>query len=99
MDNRLIYQLQPILAKLHAPISLLDEDGNCLIPNNDIRFTLPPLPAQGEAVTHDGRMYMICSTVPRSFRDAAGSWNTIWILRITSRSSDRGIFPEIRTLL
>ena len=76
MDNRLIYQLQPILAKLHAPISLLDEDGNCLIPNNDIRFTLPPLPAQGEAVTHDGRMYMICSTVPE------------WVLMTTITDAD-----------
>ena len=44
MDNRLIAQLQQVLGRLRTPITLLDADGNCLIPNEDIRFTLPPLP-------------------------------------------------------
>ena len=35
----------------------------------------------------------------RSFSDAAGSWNTIWMLRMTSRSRLRGILPEMRTPL
>ncbi len=65
MDNQLLYQLQQILSRLHAPISLLDSDGNCLIPNEDIRFALPALTKPGEPVFQDGRLYQICSNAPQ----------------------------------
>ena len=61
MDNRLLFQLQQVLPKLHAPISLLDVEGNSLIPNEDIRFTLPPLAQPGTPVSQDGRLYQICT--------------------------------------
>ena len=57
MDNRLLYQLQQVLSRLQVPISLLDADGNSLIPNEDIRFALPPIPQQGVPVAQDGRLY------------------------------------------
>ena len=59
MDNRLIAQLQQVLGRLRTPISLLDTDGNCLIPNEDIRFTLPPLNQPGVPVFQDGRLYQM----------------------------------------
>ena len=64
MDNRLLYQLQQVLSRLRTPISLLDTDGNCLIPNEDIRFFLPPLSQPGLPVAQDGRLYQICSAAP-----------------------------------
>ncbi len=64
MDNRLIVQLQQVLDRLKTPISLLDTDGNCLIPNEDIRFTLPPLAQPGVPVAQDGRLYQVCASAP-----------------------------------
>jgi len=65
MDNRLIFQLQQVLAKLRTPISLLDTEGNSLIPNEDIRFTLPPLPQPGASIAQDGRLYQQCASAPQ----------------------------------
>ena len=53
MDNRLLYQLQQVLSRLRTPISLLDTDGNSLIPNEDIRFSLPALPQPPDVVLLD----------------------------------------------
>ena len=64
MDNRLLNQLRQVLDRLHAPISLLDAEGNSLIPNEDIRFSLPPLPQPGVPVAQDGRLYQMCSAAP-----------------------------------
>ena len=64
MDNRLISQLQQVLNRLRTPISLLDADGNCLIPNEDIRFSLPALPQPGVPVAQDGRLYQMCVSAP-----------------------------------
>lgn len=64
MDNRLLFQLQQVFNRLHTPISLLDSEGNSLIPNEDIRFSLPPLPQAGVPVAQDGRLYQICSAAP-----------------------------------
>lgn len=64
MDNRLITQLQQVLNRLRTPISLLDAEGNCLIPNQDIRFTLPPLGQPGVPVAQDGRLYQACVSAP-----------------------------------
>ena len=64
MDNRLMYQLQQIFGKLRTPISLLDTDGNSLIPNEDIRFSLPPLGQPGVPVAQDGRLYQVCVSAP-----------------------------------
>jgi len=64
MDTRLLIQIQQVLEKLHTPISLLDADGNCLIPNEDIRFSLPHLPQQGTLVFQDGRLYQVCTATP-----------------------------------
>lgn len=64
MDNRLLYQLQQVLSRLRTPISLLDTDGNSLIPNEDIRFSLPALPQPGVPVAQDGRLYQVCVSAP-----------------------------------
>ena len=64
MDNRLLYQLKQVLGRLRAPISLLDADGNSLIPNEDIRFSLPPLTQPGVPVAQDGRLYQMCASAP-----------------------------------
>lgn len=64
MDTRLLTQIQQVLDRLHTPISLLDADGNSLIPNEDIRFSLPPLPQQGAMVFQDGRLYQLCNATP-----------------------------------
>lgn len=64
MDTRLLIQIEQVLSSLHTPISLLDTDGNSLIPNEDIRFSLPSLPSQGTAVTQDGRLYQVCTAIP-----------------------------------
>ena len=64
MDNRLLFQLQQVLTRLRAPISLLDAEGNSLIPNEDIRFSLPPMSQPGVPVSQDGRLYQICSAAP-----------------------------------
>ncbi|MBQ4640980.1 MAG: helix-turn-helix domain-containing protein [Clostridia bacterium] len=62
MDNRLMLRLQQILEKMNVPITVLDGDGNSLIPASDIRFTLPPLRKAGEAVYHEGRFFQVSCT-------------------------------------
>lgn len=64
MDNRLLLQIEQTLIRLKTPISLLDSDGNSLIPNDDIRFSLPALPAPGSPVYQDGRLYQSCVSAP-----------------------------------
>lgn len=64
MDNRLLFQLQQVIPHLNIPISLLDAEGNSLIPSDDIRFSLPALPRAGEPVYQDGRMYQACVAAP-----------------------------------
>lgn len=61
MDNQLLFQLQQVITRLHMPISLLDTEGNSLIPNEDIRFALPPLVQQGVPVYQEGRLYQLCA--------------------------------------
>ncbi len=62
MDNRLALRLQQILGKMNVPITVLDEDGNSLIPASDIRFELPPMQKAGEAVYHEGRFFQTSTT-------------------------------------
>lgn len=62
MDLYLLSQLEQTLSGLHTPVSILDSEGNSLIPNEDIRFTLPTLGQ--EAVTIEGRTYQVCSSNP-----------------------------------
>lgn len=64
MDNRLLFQIEQTLTRLKTPISLLDTEGNSLIPNDDIRFSLPELSAVGAPVYQDGRLYQACATAP-----------------------------------
>lgn len=64
MDNRMLYQMEQVFSRLNTPISLLDTDGNSLIPNEDIRFLLPALPQPGAPVEHDGRLYQACVSQP-----------------------------------
>ena len=64
MDHRLMFQLQQVLNRLRTPISLLDAEGNSLIPNEDIRFSLPNLGQPGMPVAQDGRLYMACVSAP-----------------------------------
>ncbi|MBR6186684.1 MAG: helix-turn-helix domain-containing protein [Clostridia bacterium] len=76
MDNRIIYQLEQVLSGLHTPISLLDAEGNSLIPNEDIRFALPAIQQSGVPVEQDGRLYQICSS------------NSNWVLMSTVSDVD-----------
>ena len=76
MDNRLLFQLQQIFSRLHTPISLLDTDGNSLIPNEDIRFSLPQLTQPGVPVAQDGRLYQICASAPN------------WVIMTTMSDAD-----------
>ena len=76
MDHRLLFQLQQVFNRLRTPISLLDAEGNSLIPNEDIRFSLPNLGQPGEPVAQDGRMYMACVSAPD------------WVLMTTISSAD-----------
>ena len=64
MDNRLLFQLEQVLLRLKTPISLLDTEGNCLIPNEDIRFHLPVLTQPGVPVAMEGRLYQVCTAAP-----------------------------------
>lgn len=64
MENRSFIQLQQLLPRLNMPITLLDADGNSLIPDQDIRFTLPALPLPGKVVCVQGRMYQSCTAAP-----------------------------------
>lgn len=61
MDNRLLFPIQQVLNRLNTTISLLDAGGNSLIPNNDIRFSLPALPQAGVPVYQEGRIYQLCT--------------------------------------
>ncbi len=76
MDNRLLLQIEQTLSRLKTPISLLDSDGNSLIPNEDIRFALPSLPAAGTAAYQDGRLYQNCTSMPD------------WVLMTTAVDAD-----------
>ena len=62
MDMHVLSQLEPVFLKLHTSVSLLDSDGNSLIPNQDIRFTLPMLASA--PVMMDGRTYKACAAAP-----------------------------------
>ena len=53
-------QIESVLSQLNTAITLLDSAGNSLIPNDDIRYTLPPLPKQGVAVLREGRLFERC---------------------------------------
>ncbi len=64
MDNRLMARVQQVLEKLNVPITVLDGDGNSLIPPSDIRFALPPLHQAGEAVYREGRFFYLSAVVP-----------------------------------
>ncbi len=64
MDGRLLNQLQQVFSRLHTPISLLDSDGNSLIPDEDIRFSLPAMSQPGVPVAQDGRLYQVCVSQP-----------------------------------
>ena len=76
MDNRMLYQLEQVFSRLHTPISLLDTEGNSLIPNEDIRFSLPAMAQPGVPVGQDGRLYQICASQPS------------WVLMATVADAD-----------
>ncbi len=63
MDLHMLSSLEPVFLNLHTPVSLLDSEGNSLIPNEDIRFVLPKL-TDGAAVVMDGRTYKECRCAP-----------------------------------
>lgn len=75
MDNRLLLTVQQVFSRLNTPLSLLDSEGNSLIPNNDIRFSLPPLPSPGTALYCEGRCYQRCTAAPE------------WVMMITGEDS------------
>ncbi len=58
MDMHVLSQLEQVFQNLRTPVSLLDSDGNSLIPNQDIRFVLPPI--HSASVVMDGRTYKLC---------------------------------------
>ncbi len=63
MDLHMLSSLESVFLNLHTPVSLLDSEGNSLIPNEDIRFVLPKL-TDGAAVVMDGRTYKECRSAP-----------------------------------
>ena len=75
MDNRLLHPIQQVFNRLNTPFSLLDTEGNSLIPNNDIRFSLPDLPVVGTPVFREGRCYRRCTSAPE------------WVLMLTGEDS------------
>ncbi len=64
MDQHLLFQLQQVFSRLSMPVSLLDADGNSLIPNEDIRFSVPDLPEAGVMLAHEGRVFQACASSP-----------------------------------
>lgn len=64
MDNRIMLQLQQILEKMNVSITVLDGEGNSLIPSSDIRFQLPYMGQPGEAAYHEGRFFHSCASRP-----------------------------------
>lgn len=64
LNNRVLSQLEQVFTSLSSSVMLLDEAGNSLIPAEDIRFSLPDLPAPGKPVNHEGRLYQRCASSP-----------------------------------
>jgi len=60
MKNHTLSQIEQVISQLSTAIVLLDGAGNSLIPNDDIRYSLPPLPRQGTVVFRDGRLFERC---------------------------------------
>ena len=60
MKNHTLSQIESVFSQLKTAITLLDSAGNSLIPNDDIRYSLPPLPKQGVAVFREGRLFERC---------------------------------------
>ncbi|MCI5772580.1 MAG: helix-turn-helix domain-containing protein [Clostridiales bacterium] len=61
MDGHLLMMIEQVIKRLNTPITVLDADGNCLIPKEDIRFAIPTLSTPGEAVLQEGRLYQLCT--------------------------------------
>ena len=62
MDIHAVSRLEKLLQTLNTPVSILDLDGNSIIPNQDICITLPPLKPEG--VCSEGRTYKVCQSLP-----------------------------------
>ena len=64
IPHRLVEQLEPILTRINTAVSLLDIQGNSLIPDADIRFTLPGTLEPGQIMRWEGRCFCACTKVP-----------------------------------
>ncbi len=64
ISHRLVEQLEPILSRISTAVSLLDNQGSSLIPDADIRFTLPANLKPGETLWWEGRCYRACAKAP-----------------------------------
>ena len=65
MDTRLMARMQQVLDKMSVPITVLDKDGNSLIPASDIRFVLPAAIKEKDTCYHEGRFFHVCSAQPQ----------------------------------
>ena len=65
MDIRLMACMQQVLDRMTVPISVLDREGNSLIPASDIRFVLPASLNEKDTCYHEGRFFHVCGTQPQ----------------------------------
>ena len=65
MDIRLKARMQQVLDKMTVPITVLDREGNSLIPASDIRFVLPSALKENGTCYHEGRFFHVCTAQPQ----------------------------------
>lgn len=72
MDTHLLLHIQKIIERLSVGITVLNREGKSLIPDDDITYVIPVLPASGECLFHDGRFYFPCTSAPELLLTAGG---------------------------
>ena len=82
-------RIQRALSGLSLQITVTDRDGNSLIPDSNICFSLPELGERGVPVYTDGRMYMSMRTVP----------GTVLLAACEDNESNRSIFALADALI
>ena len=64
-EKRFLNQVQQVLSRLVQPISLLDEEGNVLLPENIVgKLQLPSYMEPGVPMTYDTRTFLLVDIIP-----------------------------------
>lgn len=58
MNAFLIRQIQKTIDQLQCKVAVLDQNGNCLIPDMEIRYTLPGGLDTAKVIAYEGRVYL-----------------------------------------